>query len=144
MEDHDYKFLCSRHTCKKSFTSKSALDKHSVTHKPPCFMCSMCSKEFFQKYQMESHKNVHDLNKEFRCLYSRCNHMYKSQGEYNHYYRSHCREYEEFQARIVTKLLQKKRTWTSTWNSIAIALRRSAKHVGKDSTGGVASGCTSR
>ena len=35
VEDHDYKFLCSRRTCKKSFTSKSTLDKHSITHNPP-------------------------------------------------------------------------------------------------------------
>ena len=31
--DHKYKFLCSRRSCKKVFTSKSALDKHSLHHK---------------------------------------------------------------------------------------------------------------
>ena len=67
VEDRDYRFLCGQDTCKKSFSSKSALDKHSITHKPPCFMCSVCSKEFFQKYQLDSHKNVHDPDKEFRC-----------------------------------------------------------------------------
>ena len=36
---------------------------------------------------------------------------------------------KNFSARIVTKLLQKKRTWTSTWNSIVITSRRSAKHI---------------
>ena len=50
---------------------------------------------------------------------------------------------KNFSARIVTKLLKKKRTWTSTCNSMVITSRRSAKHVGKDSAGGVASGCTS-
>ena len=110
VEDHDYKFLCSWCTCKKSFTSKSALDKHSITHNPPPhFMCSKCSKEFFWKYQMESNKNVHDLEKEFRCLYPKCNHVYKSHGEYNHHYRSHCRKYEEFQCQDCDKTFTEKK-----------------------------------
>ena len=45
-------------------------------------------------------------------------------------------------AQIAIKLLLKRRTWTSTWNSIVMTSRRSAKHVEKDSTGGVASGYT--
>ena len=129
VEDHDYKFLCSWHTCKMSITSKSALDKHSITHKPPYFMCSMCNKEFFQKYQMKSHKNVHNLDKEFRCLYPRCNHVYKSQGEYNCHYRSHCRENEEFQCQDCDKPLQKKRTWTSTWNNFKEVCKTCGKKI---------------
>ena len=35
VEDHKYRFLCSRHTCKKTFSSKSALDIHLITHNPP-------------------------------------------------------------------------------------------------------------
>ena len=55
-------------------------------------MCAVCSREFYQKYQLESHKNVHDQDKEYRCAYPRCTHVYKSQGEYSR----HCGEYKEY------------------------------------------------
>ena len=96
VDDHNYQFLCSWQTCTKAFTSQSALDKHSITHKPVCFMCAVCSREFYQKYQLESHKNVHDPDKEYRCVYPRCTYVYKRQGEYNHHYKSHCGEYKEY------------------------------------------------
>ena len=51
---------------------------------------------------------------------------------------------KNLRVQIVTKLLLKRRTWTSTWNSIVKTSRRSAKHVRKDSSGGVASECTFR
>ena len=142
VEDHDCKFLCSQWTCKKLFTPKAALDKPSITYKPPCSMCSVCGREFYQKYQFDSHKNVHDPDKEFRCAYPRSNHVYKSQGKYNHHYGSHCGEYKEFECPNCDKTLQKRRTWTSTWNSILITSWTSAKPVGEDSVGGAASGCT--
>ena len=108
LNHHDYKFLCSQCKCKKSFTSKSALDKHSITHKPPHFMCSMYSKEFFQKYQMESHKNVHDTDKEFRCLYPRCNLCTKARVSTIIIIDPTVGNMKNFSARIATKLLQKK------------------------------------
>ena len=95
---------------KKTFSSKSALDKHLITHKPPCFICLMWSHEFFQKYQLENHKNVHDPDKEFRCSYPRCSHTYKSQGEYNHHYRSHCREYADFKCKDCNKTFTEKKS----------------------------------
>ena len=91
---------------KKSFSSKSALDKHLITHNPappPHFMCLTCSREFFQKYQLENHKNVHDPDKEFRCSYPRCSHTYRSHGEYNHHCRSHCGEYADFKCKDCNK-----------------------------------------
>ena len=69
VEDHKYKFLCSQWPCKKVFTSKSALDKHSLHHKAAIYTCPTCSKEFYHKYQLNSHINVCDLDKVFPCTY---------------------------------------------------------------------------
>ena len=73
-------------------------------------MCLMCSYELFQKYQLENHKNVHDPDKEFRCSYPRCSCTYESQGEYNHHYRSHFREYADFKCKDCNKTFTEKKT----------------------------------
>ena len=73
-------------------------------------MCLTCSKEFYHKYQLDSHIYVHDLDKVFPCTYPQCNCVYKSQGEYNQHKKSHCGEYKEFECSECGKKFSEKKS----------------------------------
>ena len=60
------RFTCD--TCKKSFTSKTDLNRHTQSHtgaKP--YKCTKCQKRFTQAAHLKRHQTVHSGEKPFKC-----------------------------------------------------------------------------
>ena len=120
VEDHKYTF-CVLIGLARRYSHQKLLDKHLLHHKDSWFMYSVWSKEFHHKYQLDSHLNMHDLDKVFVCAYPCCNHVYKSYGEYNRHSKPHCGKYVEFTCSEYGKKFLEKKTLISIWNFAVIS-----------------------
>ena len=109
VKDHKYTFLCSRQPYKKAFTSKSALDKHSLHHKNPDLCVQFVQRNFITSIKWTATLMCTILIKFFHVHTHQCNHVYKSQGEYNRHRKSHCGEYVEFECSECGKKFSEKK-----------------------------------
>lgn len=65
----DFKNLFSCHMCRKLFKSKRSLQAHVIRHKEAKFVCKVCDKKLYSKYELRDHEGVHTNTKAFRCFH---------------------------------------------------------------------------
>ena len=112
-DDHSYRFLCHKRTCRREFSSKAALNKHALTHMPPRYSCTTCGHGFKFQYQLRNHPNTH-TDFQIKCRYPRCGRVYKSDSEYNRHYKLHKTAYQEYTCATCVKKFTEKKIWMST------------------------------
>lgn len=64
--------------CNRCYLSKTALEKHIVTHEEKKFKCDKCSKQFFQLDKLVKHSKLHKVKEKLKAVLCRiCNKTFK-------------------------------------------------------------------
>jgi KRAB domain-containing zinc finger protein len=72
-------FKCNFPNCNKSYSIKSRLNLHLLTHTgKKNFVCNLCGKSFYEKGNLKTHLKFHSEKRPYQCQY--CDKNYKTNG----------------------------------------------------------------
>ena len=110
LNEHQYKFLCSLHKCRKEVLSTATLRKHEKRHKDCAFVYEKCTAAFPYASELEQHAYIHGEDQQLKCKYPNCNAKYKTRYKHDHHYRQH-RSSKEFPCELCNKVLDMRKSY---------------------------------